>query len=283
VNWIEVTAFFESAPEDWSIYIEIFRDHGCENTIQTDTPPSLGAAVVDVEGSGSVVESLANDLKSAGATEVRTRPLVEENWDEVWRQFFKPRRIGERFVIRPTWESYTILPDDLEIVLDPGQAFGTGDHPTTRMCLELLEGARVAGQRIADVGCGSGILSIAAKKLGAEEVNGVDIEALSVEVARENAKLNGSNVNFVVGDSVASLPPGPYALLVSNIISATLIAMAYDFADSLTPDGEWIASGIIEQNWADVRAAAERATFHVIDEKREDGWVAARFQLIQAG
>ncbi len=276
MNWIEVTATFEVEPEDWSPFVDIFVRHGCENTIQTDSPPTLGAAVVDVTGANEVVDALTQDLEAAGARVV-SRPLVEENWDELWRKFFKPRRIGERFVIRPTWEEFAARPDDHVIVLDPGQAFGTGDHPTTRMCLELLERADLNGKNVADVGCGSGILSVAAKMRGAKRVQGIDIEALSVEVARENSTINKVDCEFVVGDSIFALDGAPFDVVVSNIISATLIAMANDFADNLVAKGTWIASGIIDQNWPDVQAAAARAGFEWVEERREDGWVGAQF------
>lgn len=278
MNWIEVKANFAEAPADWSIFIDIFDRHGLENTLQSDNPAYLSACVVEVDGHESVIDALRADLIAAGVESVETKPLVEENWDEVWRQFFKPRRIGRRFVIRPTWEEYETQSGDLEIVLDPGQAFGTGDHPTTRMCLELLETLEVAGKRVADVGCGSGILSVGAVLLGASEVNGVDIDPLSVEVAKENAERNGVSARFVVGDSIFSLPDGPYHLVVSNIISATLIGMAPDIADSMEANGEWVVSGIIEQNWPDVRAAAEREGFVLTGERREDGWVGASFR-----
>src|SRR5690348_10138923 len=134
LTWIEVKALFEKAPVDWSLYIDIFDRHGCENTLQDDFPPALSSAVVDVKGSGEVIRALTEDLLAAGARSVETRSLVEENWEETWKKFFHPRAVGQRFLIRPTWEE---APSSgrLEIVLDPGQAFGTGDHPTTRMCL----------------------------------------------------------------------------------------------------------------------------------------------------
>lgn len=280
MNWIEVTAVFETPPEDWAIYIDIFGRHGCENTLQTDSPATLGACVVEVDGATDVIAALTSDLLHAGASSVTNRPLVEENWDELWRKFFKPRRIGKRIVVRPTWEEFEAGPTDVEIVLDPGQAFGTGDHPTTRMCLELLERASVEGKTVADVGCGSGILSVAAKKLGAVLVAGIDIEPLSVEVAKENAALNKVDCAFVVGDN-ASVLPGPevWDVVVSNIISATLIGMAPDIAAIVAPGGEWIVSGIILQNWSDVLATAEREGFELIERLEEDGWVGARLQM----
>lgn len=276
MSWIEVKATFEKAPVDWSPYIEIFGEHGCENTLQTDNPPTLSAAVVEVDGSSQVVESLKQDLLNAGAKEVESRSLVEENWEENWKRFFKPRRVGKRFVVRPTWEEFAAAPEDLEIVLDPGQAFGTGDHPTTRMCLELLDEQVKPGDSVADIGCGSGILSVGAKKLGAVSVVAVDIEPLSVEVARENAVLNGVEFETIVGAGVAVLPQGAtYEVVVSNIISATLISIAHEVTEIVKPGGVWIVSGIIDQNWPDVLEAAQRSGFTLEKRLQEDDWVAA--------
>jgi len=279
MSWIEVKATLSQVPEDWSPFIDVFLEHGCENTLQTDKPPTLSAAVVDVEGALAVVEALKADLLRMGAVEVESRSLVEENWEENWKRFFKPRRVGQRFVVRPTWEEFEFGPGDLEIVLDPGQAFGTGDHPTTRMCLELLEPAVTPGVSVADIGCGSGILSVGACKLGAGSVVAVDIEPLSVEVAKENAAMNGVSFEAIAGAGVAVLPPGAtYDVVVSNIISATLIAIAHEVVGVVKPGGTWIVSGIIEQNWPDVREAAERVGFRLEKQLQEDDWVGATFR-----
>lgn len=275
MSWIEVVAHFERPPEDWSPYIDVFGQFGCENTIQTDTPPTLGAAVVEVDGSQKVVADLKAALEAMGVARVDSRPLVEENWEENWKQFFKPRRVGKRFVVRPTWETFEFLPGDLDIVLDPGQAFGTGDHPTTRMCLELLEEFLKPGQTVADIGCGSGILSVGAAKLGASRVVAIDIEPISVEVARKNALLNQVEFETIVGMGVQALPDQEVDLVVSNIISATLISIAREVAPRVKPGGYWIVSGIIEPNWPDVLEAAQRAGFRLEKVLQEDDWVGA--------
>ncbi len=280
MSWIEVVARFYQAPEDWSPYIDVFGQFGCENTIQTDTPPTLGAAVVEVDGPQKVVEDLKAALLAMGASRVDSRPLVEENWEENWKQFFKPRRVGKRFVVRPTWESFEFQPGDLEIVLDPGQAFGTGDHPTTRMCLELLEEYLGPGQTVADIGCGSGILSVGSVKLGASRVVAIDIEPISVEVAKENAVLNQVEFQALVGTGVQSLPDQDYDAVVSNIISATLISIAREVAPRVRPDGYWIVSGIIEANWPDVLEAAQRVGFRLEKMLQEDDWVGAALSRV---
>jgi ribosomal protein L11 methyltransferase len=289
MSWIKIEARFDQTPQDWAPYIEIFRDHGCENTLQEDNPPSLWAAVVDVSGSDKVVSAIRAAMLAEGVKSVEDSILPEENWEENWKRHFKPRRVGKSIFVRPTWESVDIPAGAVEIVLDPGQAFGTGDHPTTRMCLELIEEFVRPGDAVADIGCGSGILSVGARKLGAGRVLATDIDPLSVEVAKENAQLNGVEFEAVVSTGASSLPssrwPTPdstqYDVVVSNIISATLIAIARDVSPVVRPGGHWIVSGIILANWEDVRAAAESAGFRLVRELEEGDWVGAA--LAKAG
>lgn len=278
MSWIQVTARLKEAPEDWSPFIDVFVRHGMENTLQTDHPPTVESCVVEVEGVPSILDALEADLLALGVAEVVRAPYVEQDWDQIWRLHFKPRRVGRRFLIVPSWEEIEPREDDWVIELDPGQAFGTGDHPTTRMCLELMEDAPIEGARVADVGCGSGILSIGACRMGAREVCAVDIEPVSVEVARENAERNGVSFRAVAGDGLFALPEGdPYDVVLSNIISAVLIRIAPDVAAEVRPGGAWVVSGVISDNWPDVLRAAERVGFHLQERREEDGWVAARF------
>lgn len=276
-EWIEIKACLASAPEDWSLFVDAFDRYGCPGSVQSDDPPSISAYLVSVEGASDQAALLEQELKRLGAVSVSVSRVPDEDWSQTWRQFFKPRRVGARFVIRPTWEPFEAGEGDVEIVLDPGQAFGTGDHPTTRLCLELLEQLELRGKRVADVGCGSGILSIGALKLGAESVDAVDIDPVSVQVALENAALNGVRYACQVGDGFKALPNPPYDAAVSNIISAALIRMAPDAAACVRPGGHWVVSGIIKQNWPDVRDAASRAGFELERTAEEDEWVAAAF------
>ena len=308
MSWLEVKAEFAELPADTSPIVELFRDHGIENTQEIGT--SISGCLTNVEGAGDQAQRLSDALREIGA-EVSIGDFEEQNWDEVWRQYFQPRRIGKRLVIRPTWKEFASGPDDIEIVLDPGQAFGTGDHPTTRLCLELLETVGVSGLDVADVGCGSGILSIGAVKLGAKSVIGSDIDPLAVEVSNENAALNEVKIPFVTAEGVHGViaahslhtipeesewqqdehplthrpavvpsvePRAPqFDLVVSNIISAILIHIAADVATIIRPGGKWIVSGIIEQNWEDVQEGAAAAGFTLQIVRQEDGWVAAVF------
>lgn len=305
MSWIEVEAWFHEPPADLSPVIETYRAHGIENTLQSSDEMLVGC-IVDVTGTDEVVAKLKAALEAQGAR-VETRDLPETNWEEAWKQFFHPRRVGEHWVVRPTWEEAETRPGDRVIVLDPGQAFGTGDHPTTRMCLELMEPLDLAGRPVADVGCGSGILAVGACLMGADPVEAVDIDPIAVEVAKENAARNGVSFLALAGDglsvfdgSLADVPqdetllqgggrkaegggtplalsPKPYDLILSNIISATLVRIAADVSSAVAPGGAWVVSGIIEANWPEVRETAGKVGFNLRDERHEDGWVAARF------
>lgn len=271
MNWIEIKAEFSSPPADWSVVVDLLDRLGCPNTLLKDDPARITACVVETEGSAERVVQIESELTRAGASVVVTNYVPDQDWAEIWKAHFKPRKVGKRFMIRPTWED---APGDLTIVFDPGQAFGTGDHPTTRMCLEMMEQVDLGGKRVLDLGCGSGVLAIGAKLLGAAEVVAIDIDPQSVEVARENFAINRVDVEARLGDAPAGTG---WDLVVSNIISATLILLAPDVRDVVQAGSNWIVSGIIVQNWPDVLASAARAGFTVVDQKQEDGWVAARF------
>lgn len=275
MNWILVKAYCTPAPADWSPIVETFRDFGIENTLEE--AECITGCYVDVDGVQEQIDGLKAALAALGVQRIESEPLVEVDWENDWKKFFKPRRIGENFVVRPTWEEFDAQPNDRVIVLDPGQAFGTGDHPTTRNCLAYLEKYVTPGLGVLDLGCGSGILAVGAKMLGAGRVLAIDIDPISVEVAKENFALNSVEVDSAVGDVLELGLEKEWDIVVSNIISATLINLAPDAAYALKPGGRWIVSGIITQNWADVKKAAEKQSLTYIEHVEEDGWVAGVF------
>lgn len=274
-TWLEVKALLPGTPEDWSAWTYVFERHDLLGTVQTDHPPTMSAYLAP--GQEDALEPLRADLLAFGATNVVTRQVAEEDWAESWKQFFKPRRIGQRIVVRPSWEPFEVLENDIEIVLDPGQAFGTGDHPTTRGCLELLEETPLVGKQVADIGCGSGILSVAAARLGAESVVGVDSDPVSVEASLENAERNRVSITAFAGLGFMPLDDSAtFDVVVSNIISAALISLASEAGRRVRENGYWIVSGIIEANWPDVLAAAESNGFKLDRKIVEGDWVSAR-------
>lgn len=275
-GWLQISAEFDAAPADWSPFIDAFDRFGCPGSQIEDHPPRLIGYLTEVTGVEAQAEALTAELRRLGADRIERARVEDEDWTELWKVHFKPRRIGRRLVIRPTWEEFAAGPDDVVIVLDPGQAFGTGDHPTTRLCLELLEQEALAGKTVADIGCGSGILAIAAAKLGADVAIASDLDPLAVAVSRENMARNEVDFPAEATDGFAKIVE-PVDVVVSNIISATLIRLAPDAYNAVKPGGKWIVSGIYASNWPDVRAAAERQGFQFVDECREDDWVAATF------
>lgn len=275
MNWILIKAKQSPAPDDWSPVIDTFRNFGIENTLEETG--CITGCYVDVDGVRDQIEALRTALLALGVDEVVDEPFVEVDWENEWKKFFKPRRVGNHFVVRPTWEEFDATSTDKVIVLDPGQAFGTGDHPTTRMCLEYLEKHVGVGQSVLDLGCGSGILAVGAKMIGAGETLAIDIDPIAVEVAKENISRNAVEVRTGVGDVLELQLEEGWDIVVSNIISATLINLAPEAIYALKPGGKWIVSGIIIQNWADVKKAAEKSGFTYLEHREEDGWNAGVF------
>jgi len=278
-TWHRISARPPEEPADWSPWAEVFSEAGCPSTQVLDDPARIKGYLEDAPGATERARDLADRLRALGA-HVEVAEVPEEDWSETWKRFFKPFRVGERLVIRPSWEACGLRPGDVEVEIDPGQAFGTGDHPTTRLCLRLLAALPWDGLRVADVGCGSGILGIAAAKLGAAEVVGVDIEEASVEVARENARRNGVSCRWLVGNGFDPLAGETFDAAFSNIISAVLIRIAPDAARAVRRGGLWIISGVIGANWPDVLRAAETAGFGPQEVQREGEWLAAVLQRL---
>lgn len=274
-DWIEIRVETATTPADWSPFIDVLTSHGCPGSQEEGA--RLVAYLANVSGVDAVVESIRLGLSTVGECAVLTAEVPDQDWSELWKIHFKARRVGERFVIVPTWETYAAQPCDLVITLDPGQAFGTGDHPTTRLCLQLMETVAIEGKSVLDVGCGSGVLSIGACLLGAAEVEATDIDGQAVAIARENAELNAVTITAEARDGLAESAP-KYDVLLSNIISATLIRLAPAIANCVKPGGDWIASGIIAMNWPDVQRGAERAGFELVTFEQEDDWIGAHFR-----
>jgi ribosomal protein L11 methyltransferase len=204
-------------------------------------------------------------LSTAGIeATVTTRGVAEEDWAESWKEHFHVERFGEHVVVVPSWRAYEAAPGEVVVRLDPGMAFGTGQHETTRMCMEALECAVQRGARVLDAGCGSGILSLVAAKLGAAEVIAVDIDDVCVRVTDENALANGVDAIVQVrrGSLGAAWPfdlPASHRfdVVVANIIARVIVEMAPSLVDALAGGGRLIVSGVIEEREAVVRRALE--------------------------
>ena len=202
--------------------------------------------------------------------ELTARRVDDKDWLESWKADFVPLRIGT-FVVRPSW-SEPIAGDSVEVVLDPGMAFGTGLHPTTQQCLEALSSMQVEGESLLDVGTGSGILAIAAAKRGASPVVAVDTDELAVEAARDNAMRNG--VAIPVGQGSAADVPGRFDIVVANIVSPVLQRIAPDLAARLRGGGTLLVAGISAPAEDATRDAFAQARLEVLDRTMRDDWVA---------
>jgi ribosomal protein L11 methyltransferase len=216
-------------------------------------------------------ESLGRLRKLAPDLTVRER--CETEWSDAWKQYYKPTPVGERLLIQPSWLPVD-NPEGRAVYLnDPGMAFGTGLHASTRLCLEMLESVKMTGRRVLDIGCGSGILGLCALLLGAGSALGVDIDPYAVRTAEENAKLNGVEDRFTARaeDFIKGGSAEGFDLVFSNIIADVIIPLAPVIAPS---DVIWVASGIIEHRLDDVLNAAESAGFNAHSVRIEDGWAA---------
>ncbi len=210
---------------------------------------------------------------------LETRTVNEEDWANAWKEYFHVTHIGRRLVIRPSWREYAPKPHEVVLTLDPGMAFGTGLHPTTRMCLEELEKRVQPGMRVLDVGTGSGILSIAAAKLGAESVYAIDNSSVAVESAAANVSLNGLServkvVPGVLDDAEATRVAGQYDLVLANIIAHVIGSIAPQLARVMTPQGVLVTSGIIEARRQDAEGPLQEAGLEMVEQVMIEDWLA---------
>ncbi len=207
--------------------------------------------------------------------ELVTRELVQEDWETAWKEHFSLFRVGERLVIRPSWVEYEGSPDELVITLDPGMAFGTGYHPTTRMCLLSLEQMVTPGISVLDVGTGSGILAVAARLLGASSAVGIDTDPNAVKVAWENCHANGlgREVHLVRGTlPLPQVPASSIDLAVGNISARVIQSKANDTLQALKAGGFFISSGFIKDQTPDVIETLQQAGFDDVSVEYTDEW-----------
>ncbi len=217
---------------------------------------------------------LAYDI-DLGSNKVQIAEVHEEEWATAWKKYYKPVKVSSSITITPTWEEYEASEDETIIELDPGMAFGTGTHPTTVLCIQALDKVIQGGEKVVDVGTGSGVLSIAAAKLGAQRTLALDLDYVAVESAEQNVALNQvDNTVTVKQNNLLEGIEGPFDIVVANILAEVIVRFVQDAAAVLKPNGIYITSGIIKRKKQEVKDALTSGGFVIEEIVEMDDWVA---------
>ena len=234
----------------------------------------------DMDSSDIILEKIQTrsmELTQFGIqVKIEVEIVDEKDWADAWKTYFNVTRITNRIVIKPDWKDYDPEPDDIVIHLDPGMAFGTGTHPTTAMCIRMIQQFLVPGAGFLDVGTGSGILMIAAAGLGANRLTGIDTDEVAVGISKKNLDKNKVNplLYSLACTTLDQTPKKTYDLIAANIIAQVIVDIMPDIEKRIAPDGVAILSGIIRERKPDVLAALETSNLHIYHETNEGDWVA---------
>jgi ribosomal protein L11 methyltransferase len=234
----------------------------------------------DIDSSDLVIDQIKERLADLAELDIHVSPCIdlvdEKDWADAWKEYFNVTRITDRIVVKPEWKPHTPAPDEIVIHIDPGMAFGTGTHPTTAMCLELLEKHLRPGQQVLDVGCGSGILMIGAAKLGAAGLTGIDTDPVAVDITRENLEKNkiDPDIFTLCATTLDKIPGSPYDLVMANIIAQVIVEITADIKKRMAPKGIALLSGIIQERKPDIMEALAASDLALVSEKIQGEWVA---------
>ena len=261
-------------PESWSVFDESDFKDSSSVTIKAYFEPDEGR---------EALLKLKSKLSNDDIFDISTVNVKDEDWSENWKKYYHSFEVGEKLWITPVWEDEKAPKGRFSIKIDPGMAFGTGTHETTRLCLEALEKYVSLNSKVLDIGTGSGILAMAAVTLGASFAVGVDIDPAAVKVARENVSINGlsEKVEILQGD-LLEVSKAPCDLLVSNIVAEVLLRMLEELSDSkdgrdfrkiINPNGIFISSGIIKNKEETMREGLEKYGFEIIERREDKDWV----------
>lgn len=218
-----------------------------------------------------------SEFLEVGDGEISCTDVVNEDWETSWMKYYKPSKISDRVVIKPTWEEYIPSKDDIVVEIDPGMAFGTGLHETTKLCSKFLEKYVRDKDKVLDVGTGTGILSIISKKLGARRVVAADIDSDSVLIARDNFAHNGVEVECIKGE-LKDIDEHGFDIVVANIIANVIIDFSEELVRYVKKDGVFIASGIIADRKEQVIDALHKGGFTLVESVMDKDWVAMVFR-----
>jgi ribosomal protein L11 methyltransferase len=256
----------QTANDDWDFIDSSLLDQDFEGVIVKGYFPESEDLIDKIELIKQNVEKIPLYNLDKGLGEVTTTEVYEKDWAHAWKKYYKPKKVAKNVVIKPSWEEYIADKDDIIIELDPGMAFGTGTHETTIMCIQQLENYVKSGSTVFDVGCGSGILSVAAAKLGARRVIGVDLDELCVKVSKDNIKIN--NVEDLVEirhGNLLDVVNEKAEVVVSNIIAEIIIILSKDIKKFLKNNGVFIASGIINEKIGSVKQALIEENMEIVE------------------
>jgi len=286
MRWVEIA--IQAAPASVDAASNVLIEEGCGGTVIGPDPPGLvtGYLPVDdrleerLESIRSRIASFADYGLKLQSDDLTVRWIADEQWATAWKKHFKPVRIG-RVVVKPTWEPWPRDPStssecsEIVVEIDPGMAFGTGYHPTTQLCLLAAQDIIKGGEAALDVGTGSGVLAIAAAKLGARSVVGLDIDSVAVEVAEANVRQAGLSDRIVIrqADSPSAFD-GQADVVFANIIAKVLIDMAGALAEKVKIGGKVVASGIVTERASGVTEAFDSVGLRVVEERTDGDWVA---------
>lgn len=223
-----------------------------------------------IEGKLQELREMGIDL---GEGKVQEQEIYEQDWANNWKKYYKPTKISEKVVVKPTWEEYEKKDGELIIELDPGMAFGTGTHETTRMCIKALEENLTAESTVFDIGTGSGILAIGAKILGAKDVIAVDLDPVAVDAAKSNVAINNIEGIEVLEGNLMDVVEGKADIVVANIIADIIKFVCVDVKNFLKPNGKFICSGIILDRRQDVEEKLTEVGYDILEVKNEGEWV----------
>ncbi|NIQ37430.1 MAG: 50S ribosomal protein L11 methyltransferase [Proteobacteria bacterium] len=230
------------------------------------------------------LESIENYFTSTTKWHASIRSISEEDWEDRWKAFFRPVRVTRRIVVKPTWQTYDAGENDMVLEIDPGMAFGTGLHVTTQLCLQMIDreiGRRMEGGKVPsllDVGTGSGILAIAAGRLGARPVLGIDIDDRAIEAARRNVKKNGVEQMVRIISGSLDAVGGTFDFVLANIDLKTVTELKGKLTGHVSPGGQLVLSGILAKQKSLVRRLFTAQRFSLIDEKNREGWSCVVFE-----
>ncbi len=250
------------------------------HTLPMPDQNSIEGYLPDIDSSDIILEKIQTRSKELARFGIQVKievELVDENdWADAWKTYFNVTRITDKIVIKPDWKDHDPAPDDIVIHLDPGMAFGTGTHPTTAMCIRMIEKFLVPGSGFLDVGTGSGILMIAAAKLGAEKMTGIDTDEIAVDISRKNLDKNSVEPGLyeLACTTLDQTPKKTYELIAANIIAQVIVDVMPDLEKRMAPNGVAILSGIILERKPDVLAALQENKLNIVHELNEGEWVA---------